>query len=64
MNINLSNESVIGLMNEDFLSLFGVSLKDKDGNYKTADDILKEISEYLKSDEPQIVDFKEWSYKI
>ncbi len=51
-------------MNEDFLSLFGVSLKDKDGNYKAADDILKEISEYLKSDEPQIVEFKEWSYKI
>ena len=57
MNINLLDELVIGPMNEDFLSLFGVSLKDKDGNYKATDDILKEISEYLKSDE-QIVNFK------
>lgn len=43
---------------KNWFSSIGFSLTDENGNYKTTDTLLKELSEYLYSDE-DIVDFKQ-----
>lgn len=63
--IKTTSEKLYGINNpdadiqayEDFFSLFNVSLKDEEGNYKTVYDVFKEASENLKSYE-HIYDFK------